>query len=104
MKYPLFSQAYSDQQLFSPYINTKPTKRKKRSILNHITFGIMFKNRKHCFSNLYLVSSNNLEVRGSSLVSPRLTSYMSAMVLSICSTTGRSFMNMRNITSPRMLP
>ena len=99
-----FLRLNGDQQLFSPYINTKPTKREKRSILNHTTFGIMFKNRKHYFSNLYLVSSNNLEVRGSSLALPLLASYMSAMVLAICSTEGYSFMNMRNITRPRMPP
>ena len=69
-----FLRLNGDQQLFSPNINTKPTKRKKRSILNHITFGIMFKNRNHYFSDLYLVSSNNLEVRGSILASPRLAS------------------------------
>lgn len=67
-----FLRLNGDQQLFSPNINTKPTKRKKRSILNHITFGIMFKNRKRYFSDLCLVSSNNLEVRGSILASPRL--------------------------------
>ena len=32
----------------------------------------MFKNRKHYFSDLYLVSSNNLEVQGSILASPRI--------------------------------